>query len=94
MKSFLRKIWNKIVAWILAIPTDKKLHFAAGFVIAAFFAITLDMKFCVWPVLFFAFGKEFFDKWTTGVWEWWDFAATMFGGFVPQIFVLLNMWWF
>ena len=94
MKNFIRKIWDAIVSFINRVPHDKLRHFAAGVIIAAFFAISLGMKFCFWPVIFFAFGKEFFDKWTTGEWDWWDFGATCIGGLVPQIFVLLNMWWF
>ena len=90
----MRKIWDKIVAWILGIPQDKRLHFVAGFVVATFFGLALGMKFNFWPVLFFAFGKEFFDQWTGEEWDWWDFAATCLGGLLAQSFVLLNMWWF
>jgi hypothetical protein len=90
----MRKIWDKIVAWILAIPTDKKLHFVAGFIIAAFFGLALGMKAIIVPALFAGFIKEFFDLWTTQKWEWWDFAATCFGGLLAQLFVVLNMWWF
>ena len=90
----MRKILDKIVAWILGIPQDKRLHFVAGFVVATFFGLALGMKFNFWPVLFFAFGKEFFDRWTGGEWDWWDFAATCLGGLLAQSFVLLNMWWF
>lgn len=90
----MRKIWDKIVAWFLAIPRDKCLHFGAGIVIADFFAIALGMRFCFWPVIFFAVGKEFFDQWTGGKFDWWDVLATLLGALVPQIFVLLNLWWF
>ena len=90
----MRQIGDKIVAWILGIPQDKRLHFVAGFVVATFFGLALGMKFNFWPVLFFAFGKEFFDQWTGGEWDWWDFAATCLGGLLAQSFVLLNMWWF
>ena len=90
----MRKIWDKIVEWLLSIPQDKRLHFVAGIIIAAFFAISLDMKFCVWPVLFFAFAKELFDSITGGEFDPKDFLATILGGCVPQIFVLLNLWWF
>ena len=58
----MRQIWNKIVAWVLSVPTDKRLHFVCGLIIAAFFAIALDMKFCFWPVIFFAAGKEVFSR--------------------------------
>ena len=90
----MRKIWDKIVAWLLSIPQDKRLHFVCGLIISAFFGMALGMKVCAWPVLFFAFGKEMFDSWTGGEWDWWDFLATILGGCVPQIFVLLNLWWF
>jgi len=90
----MRKIWDKIVEWILGIPADKKLHFVAGFIIAAFFGLALGMKAVIVPAIFAGFIKEFFDLWTTNKWEWWDFAATCFGGLLAQGFVLLNMWWF
>lgn len=89
----MRKIWDKIVEWILNVPSDKRLHFSAGVIIAAFFAIALGMKFCVFPVIFAALFKEAFDQWTSGEWDWWDIAATVIGGLVPQVFVLLNLWW-
>ena len=94
MKNFFRKIWDAIVSFISKIPYDKWLHAIAGMVIGSFFCIALGMKFCIWPVIFAGFIKEFFDLWTTGEWEWWDLAATCIGGLIPQIFVLLNMWWF
>lgn len=90
----MRKIWDKIVAFILSIPADKRLHFVCGIIAAAFFAIALGMRFCFWPVIFVAFAKEFFDMWTGGELDWKDFGATLLGAIVPQIFVLLNMLWF
>ena len=88
----MRQIWNKIVAWVLSIPADKRLHFVCGLIIAAFFAIALDMKFCFWPVIFFAAGKEVFSSGQN--FDWKDFAATLLGAVVPQLFVLLYLWWF
>lgn len=91
----MRKIWDKIVAWILSIPADKRLHFVCGIIIASFFAIALDMKFCAWPLIFFAAAKEMWDIWGSGQqFDWKDFVATLLGAFIPQIFVLLNLWWF
>lgn len=90
----MRKIWDKIVAWIQGIPSDKKLHFAAGYGIASFFGLALGMEIVIVPAIFAGLIKEFFDKWTTDTWEWWDFAATAFGGLLAQLFVLLHMWWF
>ena len=91
----MRKIWDKIVAWILGIPADKRLHFVCGIIIAAFFGMALGMRFCWWPVIFFAFGKEFWDIWSGGQkFDWRDFVVTLAGALIPQIFILLNMWWF
>lgn len=28
----MRQIWNKIVAWVLSIPSDKRLHFVCSIV--------------------------------------------------------------
>lgn len=94
MKSFIRKIWDAIVKFISSVSYDKLLHFIAGLVISSFFCIALGMKACIVPAIFAGFIKEFFDLWTTDKWDWWDFAATCFGGLVPQLFVLLNLWWF
>lgn len=92
----MRKIWDQIVKWILSIPSDKKLHFVAGFIIAAFFAISLGMVAVVVPALFAGFLKEFFDQWTSPSgegWDWGDLLATVLGGVLCQGFVLLGIWW-
>ena len=86
----MRNIWDKLVQLLNKIPLGKWLHFVAGLIIAAFFAITLGMKVCLVPVIFAGFAKEFFDKWTIGTWEWWDFVATWIGGLLIQLFVLLS----
>ena len=85
----MRKIWDKLVALIYKVPFDKWLHFMAGLIIAAFFCITLGMKVCIVPVLFAGFAKEFFDGWTTNQSDWKDFLATLIGGMVIQLFVIL-----
>ncbi len=92
----MRKIWDKIVKWILSIPSDKKLHFVAGFTIAAFFAISLGMIAVVVSALFAGFIKEFFDQWTSPAgegWDWGDLLATVLGGLLCQGFVGLGLWW-
>lgn len=86
----MRKIWNWIVALISRVPYDKWLHFIAGLIIATFFAIVLKMTVCIVPVIFAGFIKEFFDKWTTQEWDWWDFVATCAGGLIIQLFVILG----
>lgn len=89
----MRKIWDWIVALIYKVPFDKWLHFFAGLVITAFFAISLGWK-CVLPVALVAgAAKEIFDYFTTKKIELWDAVATIAGGFVIQVFVWLGMWW-
>ena len=91
----MRKIWDKFVAWVLSIPADKRLFFVCGLIISAFFAIALGMKFCFWPLIFVAGGVEFFNMWTSDQkFDVWRFVATLLGALVPQVFVLLHMWWF
>lgn len=92
----MRKIWDKIVKWLLSIPSDKRLHFVAGLIVSAFFAVALGMKVCIIPAVFAGFFKEFFDAWTSKTgegWDWGDLLATCLGGVLIQVFVLLNMWW-
>ena len=90
----MRKIWDKIVALIYKIPTDKWLHFFAGFIIAAFCCIALHIEWAFIPALFAGFAKEFFDAWTTDKWDWWDFVATAIGGLVVSSFQLIGYWIF
>lgn len=86
----MRKYWDKFVNWICKVPKDKMLHFLFGVIIAAFFAIVCNMGLCALPVILFGFGKELFDKITTGQTDIWDFLYTLFGGLLIQIFVLLQ----
>ena len=47
------------------------------------------MPVCIVPVIFAAFIKEFFDVWTDGNFDWVDFLATVIGGAVIQLFVII-----
>ena len=86
----MRNLWNKIVALLLKVPIDKWLHFGAGVLVAAFFAITLHVEWCIAPAIFIGVAKEAFDYATTRTTEWWDLFATVMGGVVIQIFALLG----
>ena len=102
----MRKIWDKIVGWLTAIPMDKWLHFIAGMIIASFFAVALGEEFMEWivggyrpfvwmaPVLLLAVLKEMFDGWTTQRFEWGDILATAIGGMLVVCFGWLHLWWF
>lgn len=91
MKEFIRKIWDAFVCFIPKVTYDKLLHFIAGLLIAAFFDITLGMAACIAPAVLAGFIKESFDLWTTGKWDWRDFAATCAGGLAIQILVVLAL---
>jgi len=86
----MRNIWNKIVGLLLKVPIDKWLHFGAGVLVAAFFALTLHLEWCIAPAVFFGLAKEAFDYATTRNNEWLDLFATVMGGLVIQIFTLLG----
>lgn len=89
MKDFIRKIWDWFVNLFNGIRRDRLYHFIAGLIIAALFYIVLKMPVCIVPVIFAAFIKEFFDVWTDGNFDWIDFLATVIGGAVIQIFVII-----
>jgi hypothetical protein len=61
---------------------DKILHILAGFAIATVFQFSWIA--IIVAVLFFAVGKELYDK----VFDWRDFACTLAGGFIGYVFTL------
>lgn len=89
MKDFIRRIWDWFVNLFAGIRRDRLYHFIAGLIIAALFYIVLKMPVCIVPVIFAAFIKEFFDTWTDGNFDWIDLLATVLGGFVIQLFVII-----
>lgn len=99
MKNFILKLWRGFVSLIYKVPADKRLHFAAGLIISTFFCIALGMKECIVPAIFAGAFKVFFGILLTDKTNWtkndlWDFLSAVIGGAVPQVFVLLNLWWF
>lgn len=90
MKSWIRKIWDKIVALFYAIPFDKWLHFFAGVIIASCAALTFNIEWPWWPAMLAGGIKEGFDYGTTGEADWKDFLATTLGGLLIQLFVVLS----
>ena len=85
----MKKIWNKIVRFFNALSADKYLHFIVGLIVAAFFNIALGMEVCIAPVIVAGFIKEFIDEWRYGGADIADFAATVAGGAVIQLIVIL-----
>lgn len=89
MKDFFLKIWNWIVSQLDKIHRSRLYQFIAGLIIAAFFAIVLNMPFCIWPVFFIGFGKEFFGLWLDKNFDWLAILAAALGGLVIQLFVII-----
>ena len=53
------------------------------------YAIPLGFFLTILCVLGVASGMEFKDRQWGGKWDWFDFAATMLGGLVGQVVMLL-----
>lgn len=87
MNRKLKIFINKLAA----IPTDKYLHFIAGMIIAAFFALVIHngRMWCIAPVVFMGVGKEIYDKIDYGRFDFVDLAYTVAGGLIIQIFALI-----
>ncbi len=91
----MRKLWDKFVKLLYKVGQDKWFHFIAGLIFAAFPTIVFGWNWA--PMVFAAvagLAKEIFDIYTTKVYDWKDFVATLCGGIPIQLFALLNMWWF
>lgn len=86
----MKKIWNKIVRFFNALTVDKYLHFIAGLVIAAVFAIGLHMKACIAPAIVAGILKEVIDESNGRKADWADLVATIAGGAVIQLIVILS----
>lgn len=85
----MKKIWNKIVRFFNALSADKYLHFIAGLIIAAFFAIALGMEACIAPAIVAGILKEVVDESGGRKADWADLVATIAGGAVIQLIVIL-----
>lgn len=68
---------------------DKLYHIIAGLIFAAIFAIVLPIPIPIVPVIFAAFIKEFVYQWRGGKFDWQDFTATLIGGVIIQIMVMI-----
>lgn len=82
------QIVNKILSIIGSIPKDKLLHFITGVIIALFFGelvpfMALASSFIGGVV------KEIYDEISYGGWDWYDLLATVLGGLLIQIFILV-----
>lgn len=84
---------EKIFKWLGNIPTDKALHFIVGLIIVAvlatFFPKAADHVWLGAVVL--GFGKEIYDLFTDGNFDFLDLFATWAGGLIVQIFIWIYL---
>ena len=82
---------KKIITTLCAIPSDKMLHFIAGLMIVAVTAIIFPCaaNYAVVSAIIAGFFKEAIDKFDYGGWSWRVIAATVIGGVVMQIIILV-----
>lgn len=85
----MKKIWNKIVRFFNALSADKYLHFIVGLIVAAFFNIALGMEACIAPAIVAGILKEVIDESNGRKADWADLVATIAGGAVIQLIVIL-----
>jgi len=84
MNAILKNILDKLGK----IPADKLLHFIAGALIAAFFALVVPTGrlWCIGPVVLAAIAKEIYDEVDYGGFDWADIGSTVLGGLIIQVF--------
>lgn len=84
---------EKIFKWLGNIPSDKALHYIAGLIIVAvlatFFPKAADY---VWlGAVILGFGKEIYDLFTDGKFDFVDFGATVLGGLTIQVLIWISL---
>jgi len=78
----MNKTLNKIIRYPEKIPADKRMHMLIGVVLIAILTIFTTNVFIVNATLVsFAWGIEYFQKWTkSGQFDHWDAVAVLIGG--------------
>ena len=75
------------------IPTDKKLHFLAGFLLCIIFSIINDPITGIGAAIAGGIFKECYDHYTYGVFDWKDMIATWIGGCVAFVLYAMLVYW-
>lgn len=89
--EIIKKILKTLMGWIGSISPDKLLHFIAGTLIAAFFAIVFPCtaNWCIVFAFVAGLAKEIIDQYRYKGWDFLDLAYTVAGGGIIQIFAWL-----
>lgn len=82
------KIYKAMISWLGHIAPDKLLHFIAGALIAAFFALVIPCTagWCLAFAIAAGIAKEAFDQYLYKGWNFIDLAYTVAGGLIVQLF--------
>lgn len=87
----MRDILKKIVNAILSVPVDKRLHFEAGVIIAAFFVIGIGVPVGIFFAVFCGALREIVSREVSGTpIDPWDIGANAIGGAVVSAFELIH----
>ncbi len=88
----MKELWSRIIAVLGKVSQDKLLHFIAGMLITALFAV---IKTVAPYALFFGMLagvlKEWWDNGNDGSVEWKDILATCLGALLMQILIWLYL---
>lgn len=80
---------KKLLNFVASIPHDKLLHFIAGVLITAVVAVVFP-RFAVLGAIVAGLAKEVYDEITYGGWDWKDLLATIMGGAVMGLIILMQ----
>ena len=83
---------KKIVGFVAGFSVDKYLHFIAGMIISAFFALVVPTGniWCVVPAIIAGFAKDLYDYYDYGTFDWKDVIATILGGAFIQVMSIIG----
>lgn len=87
--QIIGKPFTWLVTQLERVGRDKLYHMMAGMIIASFFIIVLDFSLAFIPVLAAAVLKEGFDSARGGDPDAWDIIATLVGGGIINLLILL-----
>ena len=82
---------KKLLNFVASIPRDKLLHFIAGMLITALVAVVFARfaPLAVTVAVVAGFAKEAYDEYSYGGWDWKDLLATIVGGVLMELIIML-----
>ena len=82
---------KRLLNFVANVPHDKLLHFIAGMLITALVAVVFARfaPLAVTVAVVAGFAKEAYDEWSYGGWNWEDLIATVAGGVLMELIILM-----